>query len=134
MAIRIVRDPTAPMRLTVEIDHYRLAMEISAEDGSHAAGPNPHDLYDAALGACKALTVLWFAKRKEMPIENIEISVTRDNSQERSGTYRLNANAKLTGTLTQGQRAELMQVARRCPIEKLMTEVKTEINTTWVET
>lgn len=134
MAIRVVRDPTAPMQLMVEIDKYRLAMEISGDDGSHAAGPNPHDLYDAALGACKALTVLWFAKRKEIPIENIEISVTRDNSQERSGIYRLSANAKLTGGMTQGQRAELMQVARRCPIEKLMTEVKTEVITTWVET
>jgi putative redox protein len=134
MAIRVVRDPTAPMRLTVEIDQYRLAMEISAEEGSHAAGPNPHDLYDAALGACKALTVLWFAKRKGIPIENIEISVTRDNSQEPNGIYRLSADSKLTGSMAQGQRAELMQAARRCPVEKLMTEVKTEITTTWVET
>jgi len=134
MAIRVVRDLSSPMRIIVEIDQYRLAMEISAENDGHSAGPNPHDLYDAALAACKALTVLWFAHQKKLSIENLEITVTRDNSREPSGIYRLRADSKLTGTLDYRQKTELMQVARRCPIERLMTEVKTEVTTTWAET
>jgi len=129
MGIRVVRDLTAPMRYTVELDPYRLAMEISTEEAVKAPGPNPHDLYDAALGACKALTILWFAKRKGIPVEDIEVSVTRDNSQERSGTYRLTANVKLSGGMTQEQTAELLQVAQRCPVHRLMTEVETQIAT-----
>jgi putative redox protein len=100
------------------------------EEGGEGSGPSPHDLYDAALGACKALTVLWYAKKKGMAVENIEVSVGRDASAERSGTYRLNAELTVTGNLTDEQRAELLRVAGKCPIHKLMTEVTTEITTT----
>jgi putative redox protein len=36
----------------------------------------------------------------------------------------------LTGDLSGAQREELLRVAQKCPIHKLMTEVTTEISTT----
>lgn len=130
MTIRIVRDQTAPMRHEVFAGRNRLAVDGSIEEGGEGSGPNPHDLYDTALGACKALTVLWYAKKKGIPVEGIEVSVNRDASQERSGTYRLSAELSLTGNLTPEQREELLRVAAKCPVHKLMTEVTTEISTT----
>src|SRR6202000_2177954 len=91
---------------------------------------NPHDLYDAALGACKALTVLLYAKRKKFPVEGIEVSVERDASQEHAGTYRLSTVLTVTGDLSAVQREELARAAHKCPIQKLMTQVTTEISTT----
>src|SRR4030095_13081479 len=93
------------------------------------AGPTPHDLYDSALAACKALTVLVYAQRKGMPVEDIEVVVDRDASQERKGLYRLDSTLRVTGALSDEQRAELLRVAGRCPLHRLMTEVKTEIET-----
>ena len=129
MAIRVVRDQTAPMRHQVYIGRNSLATDGSVEEGGEGSGPNPHDLYDAALGACKALTLLWYAKRKGIPVEGIEVFVERDASRERSGVYRLSAQLSLTGNLTASQREDLLRVAQKCPIHKLMTEVKTEIAT-----
>ena len=129
MTIRVVRDQTAPMRHEIHIGRNSLATDGTPEEGGEGSGPSPHDLYDAALGACKALTVLWYAKHKNIPVEGIEVSVERDASQERSGIYRLSAELSLTGNLTASQREELLRVARKCPIHKLMTEVKTEIST-----
>lgn len=129
MAIRVVRDQTAPMRHQVHIGRNSLATDGSVEEGGEGSGPNPHDLYDAALGACKALTLLWYAKRKGIPVEGIEVFVERDASRERSGVYRLSAQLSLTGNLTASQREDLLRVAQKCPIHKLMTEVKTEIAT-----
>lgn len=91
--------------------------------------PSPHDLYDSALGACKALTVLWYAKKKGIPVEGIEVAIERDASQERAGPYRLKAELTVTGNLTPEQREELLRVAHKCPVHKLMTEVTTEIVT-----
>jgi putative redox protein len=82
------------------------------------------------LGACKALTVLLYAKRKKFPVEGIEVSVERDASQEHTGTYRLSTRLTLTGDLSTAQREELVRVTQKCPIQRLMTEVKTEISTT----
>jgi putative redox protein len=57
------------------------------------------------------------------------VSVDRDASAERSGTYRLSAELTITGKLTEEQRGELLRVASKCPVHKLMTEVTTEITT-----
>jgi putative redox protein len=128
MTIRVVRDQLAPMRHEIHIGPHRLASDLSVEAGGGGSGPNPHDLYDAALGACTGLTVLWYAKRKNIPLEGLEISVERDASQERTGIYRLSAALTLTGDLSATQRGELLHAAQKCPIHKLMTEVKTEIS------
>jgi putative redox protein len=130
VTIRVVRDQQAPMRHEIHIGRNSLTADLSVEDGGEGSGPNPHDLYDAALGACKALTVLWYAKHKDIPVEGIEVSVKRDASQERAGIYRLSAELTLTGALSAAQREELLRVAGKCPVHKLMTEVTTEISTT----
>jgi putative redox protein len=130
VTIRVVRDQQAPMRHEIHIGQNSLATDLSVEQGGEASGPNPHDLYDAALGACTALTVLWYAQHKDIPVQGIEVSVERDASQERSGIYRLSAALSLTGDLSAAQREELLRMAQKCPIHKLMTEVTTEISTT----
>jgi putative redox protein len=129
VTIRVVRDQLAPMRHEIHIGRHSLASDLSVEEGGEASGPSPHDLYDAALGACTALTVLWYAKRKNIAVERIEVSVERDASQERAGIYRLSASLTLTGDLSATRREELLRAAQKCPIHKLMTEVTTEIST-----
>ena len=118
------------MRHEIHIGPNSFATDLGVEDGGDGSGPSPHDLYDAALGACTALTVLWYAKRKSIPVEDIEVSVERDASQERTGIYRLSAVLRLTGDLSAGQRQDLLRAAEKCPVHKLMTEVTTEITTT----
>jgi putative redox protein len=133
MAITIVRDQTALMRHEVRLGPHTFAADASIADGGEGLGPNPHDIYDAALGACEALTVLWYASRKGIPVGAIEVTVERDQSEERTGIYRLDTKLKLGGNLTDAQRRELLSVASKCPVYKLMTSVKTIIQTSLVE-
>jgi putative redox protein len=133
MAITIVRDQTALMRHEVRLGPHTFAADASIADGGKGLGPNPHDIYDAALGACEALTVLWYASRKGIPVGAIEVTVERDQSEERTGIYRLDTKLKLGGNLTDAQRRELLSVASKCPVYKLMTSVKTIIQTSLVE-
>jgi putative redox protein len=133
MAIKIVRDQTALMRLEVRVGPHVLYADASVSDGGGGLGPNPHDLYDAALGACESLTVLLYANRKGIPVENLEVTVERDQSEERTGTYRLHSKLKIDGKLTDAQRRELLSVASKCPVHKLMTSVQTMIETSLVD-
>jgi putative redox protein len=133
MAITVRRDQTALMRHEVRIGPHTLAADASIGDGGGGLGPNPHDLYDAALGACESLTVLWYANRKGIPVENIEVTVERDQSQEKTGIYRLDTKLKIGGKLTDVQRRELLAVASKCPVYKLMTSVRTIVATSLVE-
>jgi putative redox protein len=112
----------------ISIRGHELIADMSAPDGDDA-GPDPHDLYDSALGACKAMTMLWYAQRNDIPVEDIHVGVVRDASQERQGIYKLTTRIALTGPLTQEQRDRLIAVAAKCPVHKLMSDVETQIET-----
>ena len=129
MSISVRRDSATGTRHTVRVRNEAFATDVTQPDGQGAA--TPHDLYDASLAACKALTVMLYAQRKNMPVEDIEVRVDRDDSEERKGIYRLKTSLRVTGPLDEVQRAELLRVATKCPIHKLMTEVTTEIETGW---
>ena len=132
MSITVRRDAARTgLRHSVQIRNHAIGIDASPAAGGEDAGPEPHDLYDAALGACKALTLLVYAKRKGIPVDDIEVLIERDNSGERQGLYKLKASLRVTGELSGAQRDELMRVAGKCPVHKLMTEVTTEIETVW---
>lgn len=129
MTITVQRNLSQPMAQLVQVGAHQIIADEGAAEGGSDSGPDPHDLYDAAVGACKALTMLWFAKRKGIPLDDAKVSIERDASEERSGTYRLHAKIELVGELSEEQRQQLLTVAGKCPVHKLMTLVTTEITT-----
>ena len=129
MTITITRDLSQKMKHTVHVREHVFAIDEPASNGGDDLGPTPHDVYDSALGACKALTTLWYARRKQIPVDDIQVTVARDDSDERRGTYRLRVTLSLTGALTDAQRHELLAVAEKCPVHKLMTQATTEVVT-----
>jgi putative redox protein len=126
MSITVRRDGVTGTRHILKVRAHEIAVDTG---GEHDAGPTPHDLYDSALAACKALTVLVYAQHKGIPVEEIEVVVNRDDSQERQGLYKLDSTLHVTGALSEEQKAALLRVAGKCPLHRLMTEVTTEIET-----
>jgi putative redox protein len=129
MTIKVVRDQSLPMRHILHVRNHIVSVDGTLPEGGNDAGLSPHDLYDAAVSACKALTVVWYAKRKNIPVEDVQVTTERDDSEERKGVYRLAATLHVSGPLTGEQREELLAVAQKCPVHKLMTAVTTEITT-----
>lgn len=129
MTLQLKRIEGEPMAQALTIRSHHLVADGSLEEGGTDAGPSPHDLYDAALGACKALTVLWYARRKGWPVQDVQTVVDRDASGERGGVYRLTTRLQVQGDLSDAQLTELQAVAAKCPVHKLMTTVTTEITT-----
>ena len=122
---RIAADGTAHR---ISIRGHEIVADMAAPDGDDA-GPDPHDLYDGALGACKAMTMLWYAQRNGIPVEDIHVGVVRDASEERNGIYKLTTRIALTGPMSDEQHDRLIGVAAKCPVHKLMSEVETQIET-----
>jgi putative redox protein len=129
MTILVVREMSSKMRHTVRVGRHTFAIDEPVANGGEDEGITPHDVYDSALGACKALTVLWYAQRKQIPVADIQVTVDRDDSEERKGIYQLRTVLKLGGNLTEAQRQELLLVANKCPVHKLMTLATTKIST-----
>lgn len=131
--ITVTRIDTGGTAHRIAVRGHEFVTDMTPASGEDNEGPDPHEIYDAALGACKALTVLWQAQRKGMALEDIEVVVTRDASQERNGVYRLRTALMLTGDLSGEEREALLAAAKKCPVHKLMSEVTTEIETVLVD-
>ena len=129
MAVTIRRKQGLKIAQTLTMGQATLVVDVAVSDGGDDAGPSPHDLYDSALAACNALTVMWYANRKHIPVQDLVVSVERDNSREREGAYSLTSRIAIGGALTNDQLAELRSVAEKCPIHRLMTKVETTIQT-----
>lgn len=129
MSIEIKRRNLSSIAQTITIRGHELIADEDSSTLGEVAYPTPHDFYDSALGACKALTVLWYARKKGIPVDDVQTVVERDGAGERAGVYKLTARMKISGALTDAQLAELLAVAKKCPVHKLMTTVTTEIDT-----
>jgi len=114
------------MRYLANAEGHDLPLGLPTPAGE---GPDPHDYFDTALGGCKALTLMLYAQRKQWPLTSVDVDVERDNSEERHGVYRLSVKLRLNGDLTEAQREELLSVADRCPVHKLMTSTDVQVST-----
>ena len=108
---------------------HTLRTDASVAGGGQDGAPGAHDYFDAALTACKTVTAMWYAKRKDIPLERVEAHVERDDSEERQGVYRLRVRLAFHGPLTDEQRASLLRAVSACPVHKLMTTTDVQIDT-----
>lgn len=132
MKKRVLSKDTAsnsPFRQVVEADGYQLYFDLPEAYGGEGSAPNPHIYLDAAVLACKGMVIRLFAKKQGIPLEDVNITLNTDDSQERKGLYVMNFDIELIGDLDEEQRQKLLDFAEQCPVGKLLgDDVKVEIN------
>ena len=113
---------------------HRLRSDEPVTAGGSDAGPNPYDYLLAALGVCTSMTVGLYARRKQLPLENITVSLWHsrihakdcEECETKEGMLdRIDVEVDLTGSLTTEQHAKLMEIAGKCPVHRTLTS---EIN------
>nr|WP_298248570.1 OsmC family protein [uncultured Halomonas sp.] len=118
------------LRQRVELDGFEdLFVDVPEAYGGEETAPDPHDYFDLSLGACKAITSMMYARRKEWPLEGVSVQVHRDDSEERQGTYRLEVVMNFHGISDPAQVARLEDISHKCPIHRLMTSATVEVST-----
>lgn len=103
----------------------RWRADLVPDLGGSGQDPDPHDLLDSALVACTILTVQLYAKRKQYPLEDVQVSLTHDEDNE---VYRMRREIRFGGALSEEQRGDLLRVANACPLHKALHK-KFEIET-----
>jgi putative redox protein len=120
-------------RHRIEVRAHELHADLVTSEGGDDSAPGAHDYFDASLAACKALTAVWYAKKNGFPLERVESHVERDDSEERSGRYKLLVRIALHGPLDDEQRSRIYAAVARCPVAKLMTTSEVLIETAPLE-
>lgn len=115
--IEVVSDE-APMRERISIGPHALVSDEPVDAGGGDAGPQPHELLLAALGACTATTLRMYARRKQWPLEAVRVRVraTRDG-----GAFAIKRRIEVDGELSDEQRAALKVIAEKCPVHRTLT-------------
>lgn len=115
--VKIHKAADGALRQVIEVGHNQLVADVPPALGGDDAGPEPHELLDAALGACTALTLTMVAQRKQMPLRDVRVEITHEES---GGVYRMSRSIELVGDLTVEQRDYLLGIANKCPVHKTL--------------
>jgi len=130
----IVHGTAAGFAQKIEVGSHRLDADEPVSFGGTDSGPSPYDLLLAALGSCTSMTIGLYARKRGWPLENITVSLRHskihaadcDNCETKEGKIdRIEREIQLTGSLTDEQRAKLMEIANKCPVHQTLTS---EIN------
>jgi uncharacterized OsmC-like protein len=113
---------------------HSLSADEPVSAGGGDAGPDPYDYLLTALGVCTSMTVGLYARRKQLPLENITVSLRHsriyakdcEECETKEGMLdRIDVEVELTGPVSAEQHDKLMEIAAKCPVHRTLTS---EIN------
>jgi uncharacterized OsmC-like protein len=130
----VVHGSARSFRQEVVTGKHNLVADEPVSAGGGDAGPDPYDYLLTALGVCTSMTVGLYARRKQMPLENITVSLRHsriyaqdcEECETKEGMLdRIDVEVELTGPLSKEQHVKLMEIAGKCPVHRTLTS---EIN------
>jgi len=130
----VVRGSARNFRQEIVAGKHSLIADEPVNAGGSDAGPDPYDYLLASLGVCTSMTVGLYARRKQIPLENITVSLRHsriyakdcEECETKEGTLdRIDVELELTGQLSMEHHDKLMEIAGKCPVHRTLTS---EIN------
>jgi putative redox protein len=138
--------PDYKFALVVNDGRHGFVADEPEHEGGDDLGPNPYELLLSALGACTAMTLVMYARRKEWPLHEIAVelehervfakdceSCTEEEIAAAGPSGRIEVirrHISVRGDLDEEQVQRLLEIADRCPVHRTLQnppKVLTEI-------
>jgi len=130
----VVRGEADILTQSIEIGPHQLLADELVEHGGSAKGPSPYEYLLVALGTCTSMTLQLYANHKGWPLERVTIRLrhtkvptgnTTNDTKAKDAFDRIEREIELTGMLDDAQRQRLLDIARKCPVNRTL---KSEID------
>lgn len=122
----------------VMVRQHSLTADEPESIGGNDFGATPYELVAAGLGACTAMTIQMYARRKKWVVDEVKVHLDhkKDYTQDMSDVAdekpikidQFNREIILDGDLTSAQKQRLLEIADKCPVHRTL-HGKVEINT-----
>lgn len=110
--------------------HHLLADEPAKYGGTNK-GLTPYGFVAAGLGACTSMTIRMYARRKGWPLESVSVDIThakehaQDAADQGAKVDHFDRTISLSGSLSEDQRARLLEIADKCPVHRTLERTST---------
>ena len=130
----VVHGDASSFKQEIVAGKHRLLADEPVNAGGSDAGPDPYDHLLTALGVCTSMTIGLYARRKNLPLQTIKVSLRQsriyakdcEECETKEGMLdRIDVEIELTGPLSTEQHDKLMEIAAKCPVHRTLTS---EIN------
>ena len=113
----------------IMVRHHGLTADEPADIGGNDFGPTPYELLSASLGACTAMTLQMYARRKKWDLQEVRVHLTHrkdyatdmaEAEQPGSKIDHFDRVLEIEGDLDEAQRAKLLEIAKKCPVHRTL--------------
>ena len=116
-------------RTQVKVRDFAFVADEPRDVGGTDSGATPYEYLLGALGACAAMTLRMYAKRKGWPLEEVVVRLRDAPSHaidcancdsQPVGIRRIEREIELRGAISDEQRKRLLDIADRCPVKQTL--------------
>ena len=127
--VHVVERGTGAFTVTISAGRHTWLADEPASVGGDDLGPNPYEMLSAALGACTAMTMRMYARRKKWPLESVRVVLDHSKIHAADCTDcetkvgkidRIEREIAITGELDDAQRQRLLEIADMCPVHRTL--------------
>jgi putative redox protein len=102
----------------ITIGNNSILSDADKAAGGNEEGMTPHEILEASLASCVAITLKMYSNVKNFPLEYADVEVTIEKA-EKGNVFK--KTVKLFGPLNDEQKKRLLEIADRCPVHKILT-------------
>lgn len=125
---RVEKAPLGKWAQIIQVRDHELFSDEPEDVGGDDTGPTPVELAVSALGACTSMTLLLYAERKGIALDDVHVDLWSEGSPK---DFKICRRIRLEGTFTEEERTRLLEIAARCPVHRLLSgnvAISTECN------
>ncbi len=128
--VRVVETHENPFAVSIAAGTHHLRADEPESVGGGNSGPTPYDLLLGGLGACTAMTVRMYARRKNIALDEVSVRLTHkkihaadcENCETKEGRIdRIERALELRGEFDESTRRRLLEIADKCPVHRTLT-------------